>query len=335
MGHANIPVPGPEGQEQKHPEPQHPAPTPKPAPASGATTYTLVTEPDQGLTPIYNLLSSAKKSIDMTMYELSDTTVTTMLAKAAGSGVTVRVILDQNNEKANNTTAYNTLTTGKVAVHWANHTYKCTHQKTITVDGATSAIMTLNLTPEDYSTTRDFAVITNDAADVAAIEATFNADFTDTTITAPTGDNLVWSPTNSRSALLALINGAAKTLLISQEEFDDTGIQSAVEAALKRGVAVTLVQENLNGAYSSVLNTLKAAGAQIAIFSSKTGYYIHAKTVLADYGTAQAKLFVGSENFSTDSLNDNRELGLIFSDTACMAGVEAAITADFNKGTKF
>jgi phosphatidylserine/phosphatidylglycerophosphate/cardiolipin synthase-like enzyme len=195
--------------------------------------------------------------------------------------------------------------------------------------------MTINLTPEDYSTTRDFAVITNDAADVAAIEATFNADFTDATITAPTGDNLVWSPTNSRSALLALINGATKTLLISQEEFDDTGIQSAVEAALKRGVAVTLVQENLNGAYSSVLNALKAAGAQIAIFSSKTGYYIHAKTVLADYGTAQAKLFAGSENFSTDSLNDNRELGLIFSDAACMAGVEAAITADFNKGTKF
>jgi len=48
----------------------------------------------------------------MTMYELSDTTVTTMLAKAAGSGVTVRVILDQNNEKANNTTAY------KHTDHW-------------------------------------------------------------------------------------------------------------------------------------------------------------------------------------------------------------------------
>ncbi len=79
MGHATIPVPGPEGQEQKHPEPQHPALAPKPAPASGTTTYTLVTEPDQALTPIYNLLSSAKKSIDMTMYELSDTTVTTIL----------------------------------------------------------------------------------------------------------------------------------------------------------------------------------------------------------------------------------------------------------------
>ncbi len=79
----------------------------------------------------------------------------------------------------------------------------------------------------------------------------------------------------------------------------------------------------------------RVAGAQIAIFSTKTGFCIHAKTVLADYSSAQAKLFVGSENFSTDSLNDNRELGLIFSDAACMAGVEAAFSADFNKGTRF
>jgi phosphatidylserine/phosphatidylglycerophosphate/cardiolipin synthase-like enzyme len=316
-----------------------PSPAPTPAPAPGPTpaavTYTLLTEPDQGLQPIYNLLSSAKKSIDMTMYELSDTQVTTILTTAAANGISVRVILDQNNEKADNTTAYNTLTAGKVAVHWANPVYACTHQKTITIDSTTSAIMTLNLTPEDYSTTRDFAVITNDPADVAAIESTFNADFTNATVTPPTGDNLVWSPTNSRSAITALINSAAKSLLISQEEFDDPGMQSAVTAALKRGVAVTLVQENLKGEYSSVLNALKAAGAVIATYSSRTGYYIHAKTVLADYATPQASLFVGSENFSTDSLNDNRELGLIFNDPGCINGVHTAITADYNNGTKF
>jgi phosphatidylserine/phosphatidylglycerophosphate/cardiolipin synthase-like enzyme len=305
------------------------------APMSDNATYTLVTEPGQGLTPLYNLLSSAKKSIDITMYELSDATVTSLLSSAAENGVTVRVILDQNNERANNTTAFNYLQTRNVSVHWANPSYACTHQKTITVDQAISAIMTLNLTPEDYTTTRDFAVLTNNASDIAAIEATFNADFTNASILPSTGQNLVWSPTNSRTALIALINEATKSLLISQEEFADTGIHTAVEAALNRGVAVTLVQENLGGKYSSVLNTLKSAGAQIAIFSSKTGYYIHAKTVLADYGTVQAKLFVGSENFSTDSLDKNRELGLIFSDSICMAGIETAITADNNNGTKF
>jgi phosphatidylserine/phosphatidylglycerophosphate/cardiolipin synthase-like enzyme len=300
-----------------------------------ALYYTLVTEPDQSLTAIYNLLSSAKKSIDITMYELSDSTATSLLATAAANGVTVRVILDQNNEKANNTTAFNYLQAHGVSVHWANPTYACTHQKTITIDQSVSAIMTLNLTPEDYTTTRDFAVMTNNPADVSAIEATFNADFTNATITPPVGNNLVWSPTNSRTALTDLINGATKSLLISQEEFADSGIQSTLEAALRRGVAITLVQENLGGKYSSVLNTLKSLGAQISVFSSKTGYYIHAKTVLADYGTEQAMLFIGSQNFSTDSLNKNRELGLIFSDQPCMNGVLTAITADYNRGTKF
>lgn len=340
MSPENAHPPADPERKKTHPTPKPaptpaPAPSPTPTPGPGSVTYTLLTEPDQGLQPIYTLLSSAKKSIDMTMYELSDTQVTTILTTAAAKGIAVRVILDQNNKKANNIAAYNTLTAGKVQVHWANPTYLCTHQKTITIDAATSAIMTLNLTPQDYATTRDFAVITNDPADVAAIETTFAADFINAAITPPTGDNLVWSPTNSRAALTTLIEGATKSLLISQEEFDDTGLQTLVEAALRRGVAVTLVQENLNGAYSSVLNSLKAAGAVIAIYSSKTGYYIHAKTVLADYGTPQASLFVGSENFSTDSLNKNRELGLVFNDPGCITGVYTAITADFNKGTKF
>jgi cardiolipin synthase A/B len=315
---------------QKHNDP--PSPT---KPPRTSATYTLVTEPDQGLTPIYNLIASAKKSIDMTMYELTDVTVIDALAQAAANGLAVRVILDQNSEKTANTPAYNSLQTKKVGVHWANPAYTVTHQKTITVDAATSAIMTLNLTPDDYATTRDFAVITNDAADVAAIETTFSADYTNAKITPPTGDNLVWSPTNSLSSLVALINGATQSLLLAQEEFDETQLASALVSALKRKVAVTLVQENVDGEYTSTLTTLKNAGARIAVYTSSTGYYIHAKTVLADYNTPQAKLFVGSENFTTDSLTKNRELGLIFSDPASMTGVYTAITKDFNGGTAF
>ena len=38
--------------------------------------------------------------------------------------------------------AYNTLSAATVQVHWADTTYAATHQKTITIDGTTSAIMT-------------------------------------------------------------------------------------------------------------------------------------------------------------------------------------------------
>lgn len=326
-----------------HHSPHHPPSPPKPPapptppgpPSPHSTTYKLVTEPDDGLSAIYALITSAAKSVDMTMYELTDVTVTDALAKAAARGLTVRVILDQNSEKTANTPAYNYLEQNKVSVHWANPVYGVTHQKTITVDKATSAIMTLNLTPNYYSTSRDFAVITNNEADVAAIETTFNADFTNASITPPTGDNLVWSPTNSLSSLEALINGAKQSLLIAQEEFSEPAIESALVAALKRGVAVTLVQEDIESKYTATLNALKTAGAKIAIYTSNKGYYIHAKIILADYGTTTAKLFLGSENFSTPSLTSNRELGLIFSDAACMTGVYTAISKDFTNGTPF
>ena len=180
----------------------------------GAQSYTLATEPDQGLTAIYHLIGSAKSTLDMTMYEFNDTQAEQLLAQAVLSGVTVRVILDRNLEKSVNTPAYNYLNSHGVQVHWANPAYAATHQKTITVDGATTAIMTLNLTSQYYSTTRDFAVIENDRNDIAAIEATFDADFQASPVTPPEGDGLAWSPTNSQSAILSVIDAAKQSLLV-------------------------------------------------------------------------------------------------------------------------
>ena len=145
------------------------------------------------------------------------------------------------------------------------------------------------------------------------------------------------SPLDVRIRFGRAVRHRRQKLGVSQEEFADSKIQSAVEAALKRGVAVTLVQENQGNKYNSVLTALKQAGATIAVYTStaRNAYYIHAKSILADYGTPQAKLFLGSENFSTDSLDKNRELGLIFSDTACMTGVSNALMRDFKNGTPF
>ncbi len=53
------------------------------------TAYTLITEPDQGLTAIYNLIATATKSIDMTMYQLTDVTVMDAFTSAASKGIAV------------------------------------------------------------------------------------------------------------------------------------------------------------------------------------------------------------------------------------------------------
>jgi cardiolipin synthase A/B len=297
---------------------------------------TLITEPDQGMKPIYAFLSSAKHKIDMTMYELNDPVATNILVTAAKSGVTIRVILDQNLEMKDNTAAYDALSAlhaSNVDVHWANPTYAATHQKTITVDGTTSAVMTLNLAAEFYSTSRDFALITSDPTDVAAIETTFAADLVNASITPPDATNLVWSPTNSQAALLALINGAKSSLLVENEELSYDTIVSAFASAASRGVDLKLVMEDSRD-YAANFAMLEAAGAKVATYH-EADIYIHAKVILADYGTSTASVFLGSENFSHASLTENRELGIITSDPATLASIHGTLTSDFNGATPF
>jgi len=295
---------------------------------------TLITEPDEGMTPFYSLISSAKKSIDVTMYEFEDTTASGLLTTAAKNGLAVRVILDQNLEKRSNTDVYNALSSGNVQVHWANPSYAATHQKTITVDGETSAIMSLNFTPYYYSTSRDFAVITSDVADVAAIETTFNADFASTSITPPTGDDLVWSPTNAQTALLDVINGAKTSLLVENEEMSAVSIISALGTTASHGVDVQVVM-TASKSWDSNFTILANAGVRIVTYASNASLYIHAKVILADYGESTARVFIGSENFSDASLTENRELGIVTSDPTILTSINGTLTKDFAGGTAY
>jgi hypothetical protein len=299
-----------------------------PSAAHAAGTYSLLVLPEQGESAIYNFINSATTKIDVTMYELRDTTVTTDLVNREKAGVAVRVILD-GKQTSVNSAAYSALQAGGVAVEYSSTAFVYTHQKTITVDGAKSYISTGNLDTTYYSTSRDFGVFDTDANDVSAVEAVFNADFAKTSITPSDGDDLVWSPTDSQSHLLALIQGAQHTLDVEQEEFSDSTLVNAVVADAQRGVTVRAVLENENGSYNSEISQLTSAGGQVKTYTSSTGYYIHAKTIIADYGTSTQKVFQGSENFSANSLNSNRELGLIVNDTGVANGLESAFDADF------
>ena len=295
--------------------------------ARAASDFSLLILPDQGENAIYNFVDSATSSINVTIYELNDTTLENDLVAREAAGVDVRVILDQA-QKSYNQAAYNTLTAGGVGVVWSSTAFTYTHQKTITVNDDESYISTGNFDTTYYATSRDYGVFDTDANDVSAIVAVFNDDYTHTSITPSDGDDLVWSPTDSQTRILSLINGATTSLDIEQEEFSDSDVISAIVAAENRGVTVRVVLEDPSD-YSSEVSEVENAGGKVTGYSSSTGFYIHAKAIIADYGTSDQKAFAGSENLTSNSLNDNRELGLITSDSGIVDGLESTFDADF------
>jgi cardiolipin synthase A/B len=297
---------------------------------------TVLAEPNAGFSEIYKLITSARHSVELTMYELKDTTAEADLAADARRGVDVRVVLDQHLEKASNQAAYSYLTAHRVHVAWApaSMTY---HQKTLTIDGKTSVIMTLNLVSSDYAGTRDFAVIDTDPADVSAVVTTFNADFSGRGegYSPPDGADLVWSPTNSQDVILSVINGARHTLAIENEEMDDSTVTSALVAAARRGVDVTVTMTE-QSSWNSAFRKLARAGVHVHTYANSDDVlYIHAKVVLADAGLSGGRVFVGSENFSTASLRYNRELGIVTTQPAVISVIRATLARDYAGATPF
>ncbi|GAA3851380.1 hypothetical protein GCM10022403_098580 [Streptomyces coacervatus] len=297
-------------------------------PANAASYSAFAFSQSGGQPDIYNFINSATTSLDMTMYELEDTTAVNDLIALENKGVTVRVILDRQHKTANNS-AYTALTNAGVGVVWSSSSFVYTHQKTITVNGTKSLVLTGNLTSQYYATGRDYGVFTDDTRDVAAIEKVFNADYAGTSITPTDGDHLLWSPTDSRSRLLSVVNAATKTLDVEELEFSDSTVVDAIAARAKAGVTVRVVLESPSS-YSSEVSEIEAAGGTVVGYSDPNGFYIHAKAMVADYGLSTQEVEAGSMNISSNSLSNNRELGIILTGTGVAQSVATTVETTFN-----
>jgi len=215
----------------------------------------------------------------------------------------------------------------------ANESFAVTHQKTFSIDGSTAIIMTFNLQPDYFKTTRDFAIITIDPAEVAEVQRVFEADWNYQQIV-PTLPELVWSPVNSRQKILNLINSTSKTLDVYNEEVEDQECIEALISAAKRQVAVRLISAELmregHDTNAPVREVLNNNGVRAI---AGTFLYIHAKMILADYGTERQAAFLGSENFSSTSLDKNRELGILVSEQTILDQLHSVFQQDWVKQT--
>ncbi len=290
----------------------------------------LITEPGPGDGPFIALIDGARRSVQVTIYELSDRRVEQALAAAAARGVYVAVLLDHGrygSGRALNDTAHRYLATHGVRVAWAPAYFALTHQKSIVIDKRVAAIMTLNLTPTYYSSSRDFAVLDYRAADIEEIAQTFEADVRHRQITPGGGSgDLVWSP-GAQAPLDALIAHARHSVQVESEELEDPAITGTLCRAARRGVRVQVLMTYQPAARGS-LTYLDGCGAQVRTYAPGAALYIHAKLILIDGDTA----FIGSQNLSRQSLIYNRELGIITHDSLVIASAGRTFDGDFEAG---
>jgi len=291
---------------------------------------------------IKHFIADARQSIYLTIYELSDQDIidSMIAAKISNQALDIRAIfncasfkvcnqLGQNDPKDPNASAK--LAFSKAGIEWKNADPKfvVTHQKTFTFDEDTSLVMTFNLTPDYFISTRDFGVVTRDPDEVKEIVKTFHNDWA-TPVIPGTPSLLVWSPVNSREKMKSVIVSAKQSLDVYMEEFTDHDIAEALIEAAKRirpsgGVVRVITAVLANPDNPSVdgnlamrqylsKNGVLARYGDWPLDAGRAGspkMYIHAKMVLADYGIPGAQAYIGSENFSPTSLDKNRELGII------------------------
>ncbi|HUY66285.1 MAG TPA: phospholipase D-like domain-containing protein [Acidimicrobiales bacterium] len=299
---------------------------PDPTASGAGHALALRVEPGDGYRSVDLMIAGARRTVDMSMYELADARTQALLIAAARRGVSVRVLLDRAYHGASvNQAAFAQLRRSGVPVRWAPER-TLLHQKTVTTDGTASAILTGNLTSRHYRTTRDFTVIDRDPAAVSAMESVFAGDWRGQPVrTVPAVAGLVWSP-GAGPALIGLVDSARNTLLAENEEMASAPVEAALEAAARRGVDVEVVLD-AGAADGADLDALTGAGVRVATSPGPPlALYPHAKAIVADATTA----FLGSQNFSTAGLDRNRELGLITDDPIVVGPLWRALRDDLS-----
>lgn len=291
----------------------------------------VLVQPEAGEHTITDAIRAAKNSVWLEMYLLTDRNIIRALEDAANRSIDIRVMLEPHPFGGGSPLrTIDELKAAGIKVQEASPAFPLTHEKGMIIDNKTAYIMTSNFTRSALGgssavTNREYDIIDTNPQDVQAVTAIFNDDWTRTPAQF-TDPNLVVSPINSRNAFTALITSAHSTLLIEAEEMQDSTIAQAIASAAQHGIHVQVIlpapSSPSGDSNNQGISLITQAGVQVR---EDTHLYMHAKIIIVDGKEA----FVGSENISTQSLDQNRELGILISDQAVLNTLQQTFQHDW------
>lgn len=340
------------------------------AAVSEGDQYDVLENGDHVFPAMLAAIDQATRRISFESFIYSDGTIadrfTDALARAAGRGVTVRLVLDAYGSSDLSEDHTRRLTEAGAQVVWFNllrpwtieETNYRTHRKVLAVDGRVAFIGGIGVrdhwlgdaqTPEEWRDTQFRAT----GPVVRALEASFYENWieaggqsapaldTDRPTRADGARSIVlWSnPTGGASNIKLLyllsIAGARETLDIQSPYFIlDASTRGVLDEARRRGVRVRILTEGettdawqVKHASRATYQELLEAGYDIYEFAPTM---MHVKALIVD-GTWS---IIGSANFDNRSLELNDELAVAVADPRLSARLTSAFEADMARSKR-
>ncbi len=276
------------------------------------TGLTIFIEPEDGRAPLLNYINSSDKILTE-VYILSDPEITTAIASRSS-----QILLEEHPFGGNNLNQKTKSTLGNI-VNWTNPAYALTHAKFMVFDNQAVCILNLNLTKTAFTKNREYNICSENGQDITEVTNIFNADW-ERADYAPIDPHLVVSPINSRGKLTALINSATASLDIEIEVIGDPTMINLISQKTKT-IPVRLIVPDKKS-----IDNPDVSGAQTKTLKSP---YPHAKLIIVD----GVRAYTGSINLSTQSLDRNRELGIIVSQPNILERLNATFTKDWESAS--
>lgn len=272
----------------------------------------LIVEPDAGIAPILTAIGQAKKTIDILIFRLDRRDLARALEAAVARGVVVRALTAHTNrggERHLRKLELHLLEQGVTVSRTADDLVRY-HGKMMIVDGRTLHVYGFNFTSLDIDKSRSFGIVTRNKRLVQEATKLFSADF-DRQPYAPGASRLVVSPENSRERLSEFLRGARKQLLIYDPGLTDDGMLRIITERIKAGVDVRIIGR---------------VEAKWRIPSEKyPGKRLHVRAIVRDGQRA----FIGSQSLRKLELDKRREVGVLITDRAVVAGLMDVFTRDW------
>lgn len=291
----------------------------------------LIVEPDDGLEPVREFISSAQTSLLIKQFTFTEPSLVAATIDRFKAGVEVRVMLNakrSGGDRANDET-YEELRAAGIDVQWSSPKFYVTHEKSIVVDGKAAMVATYNLMIKYFTLTRDYGIITYDPDHIKQIIDVFNADWEHLDFTPADDAGLLWSNSNSRFQMARFIDRANETLLVQHPKFVDAVILDRLVDAADRGVEVKVLCGGKHGISDwdildtfSSLRTLRRFGVKVR---KQKNLRVHAKLLVVDGREA----LVGSMNIDRSAFDLRRELGVIIDDPEIVDRLRRVFKSDW------